>query len=179
MAIRTISAAYFVGDLLIPNISGSTTTEQANLLPLQIAIAKQEPIYLKKLMGVDLYDAYVAGIAVGSPAAKWVTLNNLIYYTNTALTALNTGISPVANYVYFKYMEQNATTTLTGIEGKGTHENFTVETPGPKMVAAWNEMVRLSEEIQDFIVDNDTDYPEFYTSDIAPETFERKNNWGI
>jgi hypothetical protein len=177
MAIRTLSAAYFVGEILIPNISGTSTQEQANLLPLQIAMAKYEPMYLKMLLGEDLFTAYVAGIAAGSPDAKWVTLNNMIYYTDAALTAAGTGISPVADYVYFYYQRSQATLTLTNSEVKAAHENFTVDSPAEKMIAAWNDMVRLSGEIQSYIIDND--YPEFFTSKVQPTVFTRINSFGI
>lgn len=171
--IRTLSAAYFVGEISIPNISGTTIIDQANLKNLQISIAIYEPLFLKDLLGEDLYTAYAAGIAEVTPDAKWTTLNNKIYYTDAALTALSTGISPVANYIYFQFHRNNASVTLQNSEVKPGHQNFTVTSPAQKMVSAWNNMVRLCDEIQEFIEDNITDYPEFETSDVPPRTFEK------
>lgn len=165
MAIRAISAAYFVGEILIPNISGTTTTERANLLPLQVAMAKYESVFLTKLLGKDLYDLYVADIALVTPSARFTALNNLIYYTDAALTALGTGISPVAYYIYFFFMRSQSSITLTGGEGLTQHENFTQYGAREKMIYAWNEMVRLSQIIQDWLVTNIATYPEYYTND--------------
>ena len=171
MAIRTLSAAYFVGELLITNVSGTTTTEQANLFPLNLAIAKHVPIFLKGLLGETLYDAYVAGIA--SPTDKWTALNNKIYYTDTALTALGTGLSPAANYVYFRYWQNQSTVTLQNGEGHASHENFTLVGIGHKMVAAWNEMVRMNEELIEWLDDNADTYTEWDKSEVDDYLFTR------
>ena len=183
MAIRTLSAAYFDGDLRITNISGETITELANLRSLQLAIAKYEPIYLKELLGLDLYTSYAAGIAAGSPASKWVDLNNQIYYEDDKLTDLNTGLSPAANYVYFFYQRREVTITMVNAEVKATHENFTSDSPNEKMITAWNEMVRMSAYIQDWIRQHITDYPEYYTSKVSPTDYtsieQYLNSFGI
>ena len=183
MAIRNLSAAYFVNEIEIPNISGTTPLDLANLKKLNIFIAKYEPLYLTRLLGTDLYAAYAAGIADPSPAAKWVNLNNKINYTDAVLTALGTGISPAANYIYFKFMRSNWSTTLQNSEGQAGHENFTKFTPKLKMIEAWNECVRLSDEIQAWLRDNIATYPEYDTIatdlSVSPDSFLPINQFGI
>jgi hypothetical protein len=169
-----LSAAYFVGELLIPNISGTTTTEQANLLALQIAIAQHEPVFLELLLGYDLYTAYAAGIAAPSPDARWEALDEKIYVENSTL---DIGFSPAAGYVYFHFQRTNATATLAGGEGSSAHENFTAQSNAPKQIQAWNEMVRLSELLQEWLDDNADTYPEWSTSEH--HIFERINSFGI
>lgn len=169
-----LSAAYFVGEIHIPNISGSSTSETANLLQLQIMIAKYEPLFLEKLMGADLYAAYIAGIAAAIPDTRWATLQGKIYVTNLTLSV---GFSPAANYVYWHFIKNNASLTLVNAEVKAAHENFTSFTQREKLVKAWNEMVRMSELIQEYIIDNLTTYPETDISQIY--VFEPINSLGI
>lgn len=171
-----LSAAYFVGDLLIPNISGSTVTETANLLQLQIAIAKYEPDFLRRLLGTDFYDLYAAGIAATVPDARWTALKNALYVENTTL---DVGFSPAANYVYCKFVKQQNSLTLVHSEAKARHENMELFTPREKYVAAWNDMVRQINIFLVWMEDNSADYPEYSSQDTAPETFEPINPWGI
>jgi len=170
-----LSAAYFVGELMIPNISGTTVTELSNLHQLNIAIAKYEPLYLEELLGEDLYTAYAAGIAAVSPLAKWTALRDKIYVTNLTL---GIGFSPAADYVYFHFMRNQATVSLMNTEGIPDHENFTAASVNQKIVAAWNDMVRLSDEIQDWL-DEDTQlatYPEWLTAEHT--YFDKINIYG-
>lgn len=179
MAVKTLSAAYFVNRISIPNISGNIPIEQANLKTLQMCIAENEPDYLKKLLGLDLYTAYAAGI-VGTPDARWTALNDKIYreFTNPVW-----GVSPSAYYVYFFFMRNNNSVTLANTEVQATHENFTQYGSGQKMIHAWNEMVRLSDEVQSWIIENIADYPEFNTAvnkpAIYPEKFSYINSHGF
>lgn len=169
-----LSAAYFVGELNIQNISGTTTTEQANLLQLQIAIAQHEPVFLEMLLGEDLYTAYAAGIAEAVPDARWTALDDKIYVENNTLSI---GFSPAANYVYCKYMRNQFSNTLMNGEGRIANENFTPVGLTHKITQAWNEMVRLSAVIQEWLDDNTDTYPEWTTTDHT--TFEAVNQWGI
>jgi hypothetical protein len=151
-----LSAAYFVGELNIPNISGITVTEQANLLQLQIAIAKYEPLYLEMLMGEDLYTAYAAA----PTDARMVALAAKIYIENSVLSV---GFSPAANYVYFYFTRNNYSLTTVNAEVTPVMENMTFYNPSQKLIAAWNEMVSLSELIRDWIDENVETYPEWET----------------
>ncbi len=169
-----LSAAYFVGEIHVPNISGSSTAETANLLQLQIMIAKYEPIYLERLLGTDFYTAYAAGIAASVPEARWTALQNKIYVPNLTL---NIGFSPAANYVYFFFMRNQTSISLVNSEVQSSHENFTQFGPGQKMTSAWNEMVRLSELVQEWIIENTATYPEFVPGEMGG--FERINNFGF
>jgi hypothetical protein len=152
-----LSAAYFVGEIAIPNISGTTTTEQANLFQLQIAIAKYEPLYLEMLMGKDLYAKYVAEIAT----ARMVALADKIYVQNLTLSI---GFSPAACYVYFFFMRNQYSLSTVNAEVTPTMENMVFYNPAAKQIAAWNEMVRLSELIREWVDTNSATYPEYLTS---------------
>lgn len=169
-----LSAAYFVGDLFIPNIAGSSITETSNLFSLQVAMAKYEPIYLRWLLGEELYEDYVAGISATTPEPRWTALRDKIYVENSVL---GIGFSPAANYVYFFFQRNNATLTLVNGEGRANHENMTAVSPAEKMIAAWNDMVRMSLDIQDWL---QYDVPEDYGADFDTlGIFETINSLGI
>ena len=169
-----LSASYFVGEITIPNISGSTVIETANLLDLQIAISKYETYFLKWLLGEDFYDLYAAGIAEVSPEARWTALQNQIYQVNGTL---GIGISPAANYVYCRMVTIRNTVTLTNGEGRPKNENFDAWTSREKYVNAWNEMVRLATEIREWLTDNQTTYPE-WDEGLTTE-FYTVNAWDV
>lgn len=171
----TLTAAYFVGEITIPNISGSSITETANLFGLQVLIAKYEPIYLKWLLGEDFYTDYVAGLAESSPEARWTTLRDKIFVVDSVLEI---GTSPAANYVYCQWLKTNNSITSTNGEFKPSAENMTSFTMREKYVTAYNEMVRMSLEIQDWLLyDVLEDYPELDTDSLG--VFETINSWGI
>jgi hypothetical protein len=170
-----LSAAYFVGDIQIPNISGSTVIETANLLNLQIAILKYETVYLKWLLGDDFYAEYAAGIAATVPESRWTALRDQIYQVNSTL---GIGISPAANYVYFMYQKVYQSVTTTNGEYTAKHENMELFSPAEKMVAAWNDMVRMSNDIQTWLAyDHVEDYPTLDLDSMG--VFEPINAMGI
>jgi len=161
----TITAASFIGEILIPNVSGTGYAEIANLASLNVFIDKYEPLFLKELLGDDLYTAYAAGIAVTpTPEAKWTALKNKIF-VNIGTSPAIVYLSPEANYIYFFFQRNQATVTLTNSEVQTKQENATVISPAQKMIDAWNSMANDTELIRDWINDNITDYPEYLTSD--------------
>lgn len=73
--------------------------------------------------------------------------------------------SPIANYVYYKFLEDDAqTTTLVGQASAAT-ENATRVNPVPKMIAAWNDMVQMDKELYRFLRTNNSIYPEWHLND--------------
>ena len=167
-----LTAAYFTGELYIPNISGSSVTETANLLQLQIAIAKYETYFLRQMLGDDFYDMYAAGVT--AETERWLDLQGELYVENETL---GVGFSPVANYVYCKFMQSQQSLTLVHGEAKARHENMEMFTPREKIVIAWNEMVRMINDLYNYLDENQSTYPEFDMSDV--ETFERINSFDI
>lgn len=77
--------------------------------------------------------------------------------------------SPIANYIYFKWMA-NANTQTTGVgETSGKVENSTRVGPEYKMVKAWNDMVHMNRSVYTFLRANDTLYPMRYV--IEPSSY--------
>lgn len=94
---------------------------------------------------------------------------NDTYFYKSATLAINTSTgtskqSPIANYVYFWFMKNNASQT-TGMGEKNTNaENAGPGNPGLKMVRAWNEMSRWVMELRYFLRSNAAVYPEWQNS---------------
>ena len=156
-----LSAAYFVNELKITNLSGSSYAEVENLAALTWMIKKHEVMFLKLMLGDNLYAKYAAAITLAPASGIWHDLNDLIYQESSPLYQ-----SPVANYVYFKFWKTNATTTTGTGESVAKVENSDSISIGPKMVAAWNEMVDMIIEIRTYLNAHTSDYVDWGTEDI-------------
>lgn len=171
----SLTAAYFVGEITIPNISGSSVTETANLSTLNILIAKYEPEFMKLLLGEDFYNEYAAGIIAQPVESRWSALRDKIFVENETL---DVGFSPAANYVYCKWIKNNHSLTAVNAEILPQSENSTRTTYREKYVAAWNEMVRMAEEIQDWLSYDVLEYyPELDLDELG--VFQTINAFGI
>jgi len=148
-----LTADYFVNELLIPGINGNLQSERLNLAKLTAMINKYEPIFLEKLMGTDLYAKYSADSLVSG-----IYYDLFLQIYDTALF-----LSPAANYVYFMYWRTFTTQTTSTGETQAKQENSTGASIVAKMINAWNEMSARVDKIREWIMDNDTNYPEFST----------------
>lgn len=111
---------------------------------LQGFIDKYEAIFLKKLMGADLYTVYLA-----TP-------------TNIRFTNLMQWVKPAEiDYVYWFWMQDQQIQTLGTGTGQTKKQNAITATPWPKMVRAWNEMVGYNKEFNKYVDDNKLTYPEY------------------
>jgi len=73
-----IDSSYFVtGEYEIANIVGAAEVVTTNVAKLTTFITKYEPEYIQALLGITLYDEFIAGLAVTpTPEAKWTDLKN-------------------------------------------------------------------------------------------------------
>jgi hypothetical protein len=67
-------------------------------------------------------------------------------------------ISPIANYVYFYYMRDNATQTTRNSEKLSKSANATDVSPENKQRAAWNEMVWMNKKLYGYLRANNVTY---------------------
>lgn len=70
--------------------------------------------------------------------------------------------SPIANYIYYWYLRNNASTTA----GSGEAQNSvsTAISPADKQRRAWNQMVEWNRELIEFLYSSNTVYTQFDTS---------------
>jgi len=106
-----------------------------------------------------------------SISGSTVTLNPLLsgetlFITRGALTGtpISNGqlkSSPITNYVYYKWKEDEAIhSTLVGTAVQNVDNNSKVN-PVPKMVDAWNRMVDMNRTLWMFLKENADVYPEW------------------
>jgi len=177
-----IDYTYFIREINIQLNSFSATDPV--YAALVNAISRYEDEVLKKALGYALWkeytDAYAASIATPPTALaqKWSDLKNgaefsFDYYGHT-ITEKWVGftnsdkISLIANYVYYQH-RMNIETSNTGIgERKAKGENSVAADAKPKLVKAWNGMVKLYGETpreyiyKDYFLDN-ANYEHFDT----------------
>jgi len=152
-----VDSTYFVGEILIPNLTGTDLVSTGNVAEVTRFITKYEPEYLTHVLGADLYAAFEAGLLVTPTVEqRWKDLQAKIRIYNSSAH-----VSPVADYVYY-FIELDRTTS-TGQMGQVKVKNENGETVynTAKMLKAYNNAVRKGQEILDWVIENIEDYPEF------------------
>lgn len=127
---------------------------------LQWFINKYEPVLLMKLLGSDLYTAYIAD----PTNARFVAI--IETYLHPALV----------DYIYWFYLEDQGIQLTSLGASQSKKQNAITVSPYPKMVRAWNEMADLNRKLYKYLIDNPTIYPEFKT--YLPAWFYGWGFWG-
>jgi hypothetical protein len=153
-----IDRTYFVGDLNIPNVGTPAIGELVDWF-----IAKYEPLFLRNVLGYELSKAFLAGLNEYMVDQKWTDLLEGVEYTDTQskvrtwqgivaeYPSLIGNQSPIANYVYYWFVQNNHSQTAAMGEVKSQNENAAAYNPGQKMVRAWNEMSKWIVELADYL----------------------------
>jgi len=129
---------YIGGNTNIPNLDLVGVNLDTNYIQVY------EPIFLKELLGAELYAAYIAD----PTEARFIAL---LPYIKPA----------IIRYVYRQYVEDNGGTFLGGTGAvKAKKQNNTNESAWPMIVKAWNQMLDYNKKTYKFLHDNAT-YPEY------------------
>jgi len=178
----TIDASYFFGPLLIAQ-------KTDNAAGIQWLINELEPKLLRDIMGYELYKAYTAGVTASTQ--KYLDIQDGKEYSNRsgiptkwngiAFTYGDAKKSLIANYVYWHWMEKEASISTGTGEKTANAQNAVTASPVSKMVRAWNDMVCMIYELCEFLLSNQTDYPEFVEqySRIPCSLLKKQNAFGI
>lgn len=155
-----INASYFVGKINLPQVGDS-----AGLANVQLFINQYEPEYLQRILGYDLWKVFTEGEPTDP---RWEALlggEEYIQYDKTRkFEGLAAMPSPIAQYIYYHFMEDNAIhTVLTGTTVPKT-ANAIPSNPVPKLVQAWNDMVKLNRSLAAFLNAKSDVYPEWNKS---------------
>jgi len=157
-----IDTNYFVRDINVP--TGSTVELKA---PLNAAITRYEPEYLKLLLGYTLWKA----VQVEIDANTYTNYSDLVNgaefsfdINGRTITTKWEGlvnaekISPISYYTYYKQRE-NVESFNSGLgERKGKGENSVVHSSRVKMVHAWRNLVEIHGEQNRYY----KKYPDFF-----------------
>jgi len=112
---------YFWGEIFLPNLG-----DDDELASLNAFIAQYEPEFLNYVLGEE--------VAADIPLA----IKNILVDSTRK-------ISPIANYIFYKYSLNGRTfTTATGQKDLNIQNTFKAD-DRPKIINAWNKMVDLNQ----------------------------------
>lgn len=179
-----IDRSYFYGNTAIAQLDVSSVQKSVDKF-----IAQYEPEFLKEVLGYEFKKLYDAGIAADTQIYKDIkdgkeysslSLGRKLYKWEGLTFGSVIKMSPIANYIYFKYMTYNQSFTTGSGEkvaqtGAATHVGTS-----EKMVYAWNEMVDWNIGLVDFLVSNDDVYPTYIDQRYYNwKFFDKVNSFGI
>lgn len=165
-----VTTDYFVGELLIPNLSGNGAVIEARKAEVTRFISIHEPKYLEKLLGTAIYALFKTGIASTNPEERWTDLKNKLI--NEELKT-----SPIAEYVYYHYMRHKMTLTAGNGEVNMLSENSENVLNTDKLISAWSNMVDTSRQIWEWMYSSTTLFPDF--NRLSPFPFAKINLFNI
>lgn len=139
-----------------------TSTYQEN--DLQSYIDRYEKRYLTELLGVNLYDLFVADLVAGVPVtAEYVKIFNPISEEVNGCDIFSEGMKfTICGLIYFHYVRDNITRLTTGGAKRTTSDNSeNIQALSANIGMRWNESVESYRAIQRYIHENLSDYPTF------------------
>lgn len=159
-----IDKTYFAKGLCaIANSNETDVVSRSIAANVQNYIDIYESEYLKMLLGDDLYDYVMAHPSEPRIVALIGKLKNT--------TTLQ---SPIANYVFYRYMKLNQVIQTQSGDKENSQAGMITNVNASLYVAVWNQMVDWSIDLYDWLVENSTTYPEFET-DLCAMIYERIN----
>ena len=137
--------------------------EQAKI---QAYIDKYEKIYLQKLMGIDLFNLFVADLDQGVPLSPlYLSLFDPIEYDRDLCGEIVVSegmIEMIKGIVYFQYLKDQTNQVWVSGSVRPSGENSeNVSTLNMMIYTRYNEAIKSYKAIQTYICDNLTDYTEF------------------
>lgn len=176
-----IDKTYFVGDLNIPSIGNQGVEEKLNAL-----IIKYEAECLQKLLGYETWKAFTAGLIVDPVAEKWTNLKNGVEFTawnsrsQKWIGFVNSEKQSIlANYVYFHWLQSEATFTSGVGESIPMTENAIRTSPGDKQQAAWMQLMGWVRLMDEYLRVNSADYEAYQYHSLPLEFSWSANTFGI
>ena len=145
-----IDSSYFVGERSVPNITGTHPAVTVNLASLDRLILIYEKDYLTRLLGKTLYDEFIAALALST---EWAT------GLRDALRDSTLKTSPIADYVWYFWMRQQATLITTGGATEQKSENSVNVSPSRLMTEAYNSAIKGTWDVINYLDEHYTDLP--------------------
>ncbi len=125
-------------------------------------IDKYEKRYLIKLLGVELYNLFVADLVANVPQdAKYLKLYNPFEYDNfNCYIVISEGmVEMIKGFVYFLYLKDQTNQVAVSGNVQPIGENsLNVSTLNSMIYTRYNESVTTYKAIQRYICDNSSDY---------------------
>lgn len=156
-----IDYSYFIGKINLPQTGNTPGRAEIDQF-----IETYEKEYLQRVLGYDLWKAFTDETGgSGEIDQRWTDLLTGAEYSHGDHTHKWEGFedkpSPIAQYVYYRYMEDKAIDTVLVGTSTGDTDNATRVSPAAKMLDAWNNMIRLNVKLWNFLNANRSTYPEW------------------
>ena len=163
-----IDVTYFQKRLLaIPNLN---RPEVAN--KLSDYITTYESKYLNNMLGLTLKTLFLSGLEEETPDTKWTRLRDGYTYQISGYDYKWSGFvntdkrSPIANYVFTKFYQDNQR-YFTGVgDVVPTKENASRVVMRYTLSEVWNDMSSMNNDLYNFLIQYESDYPTFKTSSV-------------
>lgn len=179
-----IDRSYFYGNLAVAQLNEASVQKSADRF-----IAQYEEEYLESILGYEFKKLYDAGIVANDQIYKDIrdgkeyqsnAIGKLYKWKGLSFGTAPIKFSPIANYVYWKYMSFNQTFT-TGSGDKVAQTGIATHVgSSQKMIYAWNEMVDWNLVLRDFLLSNNDVYPTYVDQlYYGCELFGKINVFGI
>lgn len=158
-----ITYSFFSGQpYLLPNNVPADNNPDATIL--QSIIDKYEVEYLKTILGYSAYVSFINGLEDGD--INDALNDGATYVDSDGITQKWEGFSvigksPIAAYIFFKYLELNSQTTTGVGQVQSVTENASRFTPIYRMVDAWNDMVAMNKHLHAYLYANRADFPDY------------------
>lgn len=154
-----IDQSFFVGEILVPNLTGVGPIPAGNVEELTRFIVKYEPEYLDEVLGPGLSEAFQAGASISTPEQRWVDLKSKLVNTTRKE-------SPIAGYTYYHIFRDRLSTSSGLGEIESTAENANVVLNTDKMARAYNDAVRKGRAVFEWVQANASTYTELNPSHL-------------
>lgn len=155
-----IDTTYFINEITVAQADFQPVTTS-----LDAFISKYEPIYLSRVLGLQLYNDFIDGLAQPIPAQKWVDLRDGAEFTDSCGNLRKwTGfvnaekVSPIAYYIYKHWLHSSSQQTTGSGEAAIQTENALRVNIQTKVITIWNQMVEMNKTLGEFIIANTDDY---------------------
>jgi hypothetical protein len=128
-------------------------------------IDKYERQYLVKLLGVELFNLFVADLVSGVPqSARFTQIYNSFEYDDaTCLITISEGmVDMIKGFIYFQYLKDQTNQVAVSGNVRPMGENSeNVSTLNSMIYTRYNEGVKTYKAIQRYIEDNSSNYVEY------------------
>lgn len=186
-----ITTAYFKRKLNIGDISEGESPIVGNTTSTDF-IPYYETEYLKKALGYSLWKSFTDAIADATTddvldddalAQKWQDLKNGVEFTVGGVVYKWDGFtnddykSPIANYIYCKYVEDSFVNTTTIGMAANNIQNATRVSPDNALWVAWLEMQEMTDMLRYYLNNNTATYTEYNLTQV--ECFGSLNSFGL
>ena len=156
-----ITSSYFFGNISLPTDNTNRTNK------LQVFIDRVQRKYLEKIFGYELYSLFIAELPTPTSQRFTDILNGVEYTDGSGILQKWEGLvnseleSFLAYFAYYEYSKANQMQESSTGNTQQSFENSNIMSAIGKQTYAYNEGVKLYYKLYDFMLANETDYPEW------------------